>query len=225
MSMADTLLFMVLPYVSLAVFVTGHVYRYTMKGYDWNAQSTELLDKGSLRYGITVFHWGILATVAGHAGGLLIPQRYYDAVGISGQAHTRLAVYSGFVIGALAFVGLAMLLIRRWMRPRVRATTSANDLITLILLLLTVGLGLYNVAFGHFYVLDTIAPWIRGIVFLSPDPSLMSKVPVSYKAHIVAAFIAFGFSPFSRLVHIWSAPVTYLIRSHIVYRRLPRVGG
>ena len=47
----------------------------------------------------------------------------------------------------------------------------------------------------------------------------MADVPWTYKVHILGALTLLGFSPFSRLVHIWSAPFPYLIRSYIVYRR------
>ena len=48
---------------------------------------------------------------------------------------------------------------------------------------------------------------------------LMADVPLSYKVHILSAFALLGFSPFSRLVHIWSAPFFYIFRSPIVFRR------
>jgi nitrate reductase gamma subunit len=219
MSWVEILAFVAFPYLALATFVVGHTYRYVTDAFGWNARSSELLDKESLKTGITVFHWGILLTLVGHTGGLLIPQSLYDAVGIDGQTHTRIAYYSGWLVGAAAFVGSLLLLRRRLRRPRVRASTTMNDWITLLLLVWVIGAGLYNVAFEHFYVLDTIAPWIRGIVTLRPDPTLMRDAPLSYKVHILSALALLGFSPFSRLVHIWSVPVTYLFRRYIVFRR------
>jgi nitrate reductase gamma subunit len=219
MNWVEIFAFVVFPYLTLAAFVVGHTYRYVTDAFGWNARSSELLDKESLRIGITVFHWGILLTLVGHTGGLLIPQSLYDAVGIDGQTHTKIAYYSGLVVGAAAFVGSLILLWRRLSRPRVRSTTTVNDWATLLLLVWVIGAGLYNVAFEHFYVLDTIAPWIRGIVTLRPDPTLMREAPVSYKIHILSALALLGFSPFSRLVHIWSVPVTYLFRSYLVFRR------
>jgi nitrate reductase gamma subunit len=47
----------------------------------------------------------------------------------------------------------------------------------------------------------------------------MHEVPLSYKIHVLAALALLGFSPFSRLVHIWSLPVFYFIRRPIVFRR------
>jgi nitrate reductase gamma subunit len=49
----------------------------------------------------------------------------------------------------------------------------------------------------------------------------MREVPLSYKVHVLSALALLGFSPFSRLVHIWSIPIFYLIRRPIVFRRHP----
>jgi len=223
MNLANTLAFVVFPYLALTVFTVGHTYRYVKDAYQWNAKSSELLDKRGLFAGSTVFHWGILGTLFGHVGGLLIPQRLFDAVGIDGGAHTEIAYWAGIAVGTAAVIGLIILISRRLLLVRVRKTTTANDWVTVLGLLLVSVLGLYNVFFGHFYVLDTVAPWIRGIVTFRPDPDLMRTVPISYKLHILSALALLGFSPFSRLVHIWSAPLFYVLRSPILFRR--RVAG
>jgi nitrate reductase gamma subunit len=219
MNWMENLTFVGFPYLALTTFVIGHTYRYVTDAFGWNARSSEILDKGSLRLGVTIFHWGILLTLLGHTGGLLIPQTLYGAVGITGQTHTRIAYYSGWVVGGAALVGSVLLLWRRLTRTRIRITTSLNDWITLLLLIWVIGIGLYNAAFGHYYVLDTLAPWIRGIVRFRPDPTLMREVPLSYKIHILSALALLAFSPFSRLVHIWSVPVTYFLRRYVLFRR------
>ena len=213
------LAFLVFPYLALMSFVVGHTYRYIVDPFTWNAKSSEFLEKKNLYPGITLFHWGILLTLLGHAGGLLIPQTLFNMVGIDGQAHLLVAYWSGLVVGAAAFVGSILLLWRRVTVKRIQATTTLNDYVTIAGLVFVTGAGLFNVVFGHFYVLDTVAPWIRGIVFFQPNPELMSAVPLSYKIHILSAFALLGFSPFSRLVHIWSAPFTYPLRRYIVFRR------
>ncbi len=219
MNTASTIAFVVFPYLALAVFAAGHAYRYIKDPFRWNARSSELIDKRGLSSGSTVFHWGILGTLMGHAGGLLIPQSLFDRVGIDGAFHTEIAYWAGIVVGTAAVVGLVVLLGRRVFLVRVRKTTSANDWVTVLGLFIVSVLGLYNVFFGHFYVLDTVAPWIRSIVTLTPNPELMRTVPISYKIHILAALALLGFSPFSRLIHIWSAPLFYALRRPILFRR------
>lgn len=222
MSVLNTLAFVVFPYLALATFVVGHIYRYLTEPYTWNSKSSELLEKDGLKFGITVFHWGVILTLLGHGGGLLIPQKVYDAVGIDSQVHTRIALVVGFIVGAAALLGLVLLIWRRTTRDRVLATTTLNDFVTLGLLLFVITAGLANVIYGffeHFDVLHSIAPWLRGILTLTPDPTLVAQVPVRYKIHILSAFALIGFSPFSRLVHIWSVPIPYLFRRWIVFRR------
>jgi nitrate reductase gamma subunit len=219
MNLTNTLAFLVFPYLALTTFVIGHAYRYIADPFSWNASSSEFLEKKNLYPGITIFHWGILLTLIGHAGGLLIPQTLYDIVSIDGQAHSRIAHWSGLVFGVAAFVGSVLLLWRRVIVKRIQATTTLNDYVTLVALIFVTGTGLFNVVFGHFYVLDTIAPWIRGIAFFQPNAELMRNVPLSYKVHILSAFALLGFSPFSRLVHIWSAPFSYAFRRYVVLRK------
>jgi nitrate reductase gamma subunit len=103
--------------------------------------------------------------------------------------------------------------------PRLRATSAMNDTFTIAALVFVIGAGLYNVFFGHYDVLYTLAPWIRGIVTFTPDPGLMIPVPLSYKVHVLSGLALLGFSPFSRLIHIWSAPLVYLFRKWFIFRR------
>jgi nitrate reductase gamma subunit len=219
MDLFYTLMFTVFPYLCLTTFVVGHAYRYVTDRYAWNSHSSQLLDNQSLRWGAILFHLGIILTFVGHAGGLLIPQKYYDLFGITADMHMAIAHWMGEVVGIAALVGCLLLLKRRLTNERVRAAGSVNDLITLGGLTLVVAGGVYNVFFGNYNVLDSVAPWIRGIVFFSPDSELMRPVPLGFKIHVTLAWALLAFSPFSRLVHIWSLPVTYYFRSHILFRR------
>lgn len=221
MDLTYELVFTVFPYICLVTFVVGHSYRYVIDRYAWNAHSSEFLEKKSLFWGSVLFHAGIVLTFVGHAGGLLIPQRYFDLVGIDSQMHLSIAHYTGEVVGISAFAGCLLLLWRRLSNRRVRYAGTLNDLITLGALSLVLATGVYNVFFGGYDVLYTVAPWIRGIVTFSPDPDLMRPVPLSFKIHVTAAWALLGFSPFSRLVHIWSAPVFYLFRRRLIFRRKP----
>jgi nitrate reductase gamma subunit len=219
MNLTETLAFVVYPYLALTVFVTGHSYRYLTDRYRWNSRSSELIDKGGHRYGITIFHVGIILTFLGHFFGLLTPQDWLDRIGISARMHDLVAIWSGMLIGCTALIGVIMVLWRRCTRPRVYLTSTVNDFVVLTLLLIVIVPGVYNTFFPRTEVLYTVAPWIRGIVTFRPDPSLLSEVPWSYKIHILAALTLLGYSPFSRLVHIWSFPGTYLIRPYISFRR------
>ena len=54
------LLWVALPYVSLAVFVLGHVWRYRYDKFGWTTRSSQLYERRLLRIGSPLFHFGIL---------------------------------------------------------------------------------------------------------------------------------------------------------------------
>jgi nitrate reductase gamma subunit len=58
-----------------------------------------------------------------------------------------------------------------------------------------------------------LSHWAQGIVILHPvEVSTLEALPWPYLAHLVLGMTLFLVFPFSRLVHIWSAPVWYLGR-------------
>lgn len=219
MSTLDYFLYVAFPYICLILFFGGHAYRYVTDRYAWNAHSSELIEKERLFAGAILFHIGIIGTTLGHAGGLLIPQSLYDWAGISGEAHTEMAYWAGAVLGVMTFAGAVLLLTRRVVTRRIRLMTTVSDFAILTAFVIVSGAGTYAVFFGHFYVLDTVAPWIRGILTFQPDPALMKTVPFAYKLHVLLALALLAYSPFTRLVHIWSIPIFYLFRAPLVFRR------
>ena len=55
--------------------------------------------------------------------------------------------------------------------------------------------------------------WAQSIVTLQPDASdIIADVNPIYKAHLILGMTIFLVFPFTRLVHVWSAPVWYLGR-------------
>ena len=210
--------FLIFPYVALTLFVVGHLYRYSTDLYHWNSKSSELLDKTGLRFWITIFHWGIIVTFLGHLTGLLTPQWFLTQIGISAELHNLASLYVGKIVGLMASVGLIFLLVRRVRQPRIARNSPLNDLAIVVFLLVVVLLGTFNAWFPRCDVLNTIAPWIRSILTFAPDPDLMKSVPWTYKIHVMAALAVLAFSPFTRLVHIWSVPVYYLYRRFVVFR-------
>ncbi len=100
-----------------------------------------------------------------------------------------------------------------------------------VLLVGTIVLGLGTTVLGnltghpHDYR-QTVAPWFRSIFYLHPDTDLILKAPIGFRLHVLAAWLLFAFWPFSRLVHVFSAPLGYLTRPYIVYRsRDPQLGA
>jgi nitrate reductase gamma subunit len=133
-------------------------------------------------------------------------------------------VYGGGFAGILTLAGILILLSRRLTNTRVRLTSDTSDIVTVILIFLIIAIGLYNTVIGNrlhsnFDYRETISPWVRGLITFTPDPALMKTVPIGFQLHIFISFLLIGIWPFTRLVHVWSIPLSYLKRSNIVYRR------
>jgi len=118
MSMLHPFLFGIYPYICLVVFLVGSLIRFDREQYTWKSDSSQLLRRGTLRWGSNLFHVGILFLFVGHSVGLLTPHALYEHV-ITAAQKQILAVTAGGIAGAFCFVGLTLLLWRRLARRRV----------------------------------------------------------------------------------------------------------
>ena len=221
----DTLLWVVVPYVCLAVFVVGHVWRYHYDKFGWTTRSSQLYERRLLRWGSPLFHFGILFVLLGHVMGLGVPESWTSAVGISEAAYHAMAVGIGTIAGVCTVVGMALLIYRRRTVGPVFSATTKMDKAMYAVLATVILLGLWNTAAGsilnltgHYDYREGVSVWFRGIFRLSPHPGLMADAPLSFQLHGLAAFLLFALWPFTRLVHVFSAPLGYLTRPYIVYR-------
>lgn len=224
MTFWDQFLWVIYPYLVVTIFIVGNLYRFNMNQFGWTSKSSEFLEKSVLKWGSTLFHWGIIFVFFGHVTGLLVPLSVYRALGVSDELYHFMALFAGGIAGLAALVGASILMVRRLSVKRVRATSSAGDILAIVLLVVVIltgisATGTNTVSHSEFDYRATINPWIRGILTFRPDASLMLAVPVAFKIHIVAAFGLFAIWPFTRLVHVFSMPITYLRRSYVVYRR------
>ena len=222
-SALNVLLWVVVPYVAIAVFVGGHFWRYRYDKFGWTTRSSQLYERRLLRLGSPLFHFGILLVALGHIGGLLIPESWTEALGISETAYHAVAVSLGTIAGFCTLAGVAILIYRRRTVGPVFSATTRNDKTMYVLLIATIVLGLGTTVLGnltghpHDYR-QTVSPWFRSIFYLHPDTELIVHAPIGFRLHVLAAWVLFAFWPFTRLVHVFSAPVGYLTRPYIVYR-------
>jgi len=221
---AGEYVWIVLPYVAMTIFVVGHVWRYRVDKFGWTSRSTQILESGWLAWGSNLFHYGALAAIGGHVLGILVPAQLTAYVGLSEERYHLLSAGAGTVAGVACAVGLAILFVRRLKFPRVRVTTSYMDMAVYLLLVIIIGIGLYEtIAYstlgGGYDYRATVAIWFRGLFTLSPHPELMASAPLVYQLHAALAWLLFALWPFSRLVHAWSLPFQYLGRPYILYRR------
>jgi nitrate reductase gamma subunit len=133
-----------------------------------------------------------------------------------------MAVGVGSVAGFSTLVGMAILIYRRRTVGPVFSATTRMDKAMYLVLATVIVLGLANTVianvFGNYDYREGVSVWFRGIFRLDPHPELMAAAPIGFQLHGVAAFLLFALWPFTRLVHVFSAPLGYLTRPYIVYR-------
>jgi nitrate reductase gamma subunit len=219
----NTLLWVVLPYFCLGVFAGGHVWRWRHDQFGWTTHTSQLLENRLLRLGSPLFHLGAFGVIGGHVLGLIVPASLTEAIGVSEHAYHVASVTGGTITGVMLVAGLALLIARRLVSSRIRRVTTAMDRVLYASLAAMVVLGMSGTVlvnlFGEGYdYRDTIAVWFRGIFWFQPDPTLMTGAPLVFRLHALGGFLFLALWPFTRLVHVWSAPIAYLWRPYVVYR-------
>ena len=224
----STVLWGVLPYVMLVVLVTGTIWRYRYDKFGWTTRSSQLYESRLLRIGSPLFHFGILLVLIGHIGGLVIPESWTDAVGVSeGMYHFNALLFGG-IAGVATLVGILILVYRRRTTGPVFMATTKNDKLMYVVLVGAIALGLWttlvSVGAGHeaHNYRESVSPWFRSLFVLQPDVDSMAEAPVQFHIHTLVGMMLFAIWPFTRLVHAFTAPVHYLFRPYIVYRSRDR---
>jgi nitrate reductase gamma subunit len=228
--MRDTIfhiLFVWYPYVCLSAFIFGSIIRFDREQYTWKASSSQMLRKKQLALGSNLFHIGILFLLMGHTVGLLTPTALYTLV-ITPEQKQFIAIVAGGVAGAICFVGLSLLLHRRLFDARIRQTSTYMDLGVLAILWVQLVLGLVTLPYSFSHhdasVMLVLSHWAQGILTVQPvDAQTLQGLNWPYLVHLVLGMTIFLIFPFSRLVHIWSAPVWYLGRKGYQVVRTRRV--
>jgi nitrate reductase gamma subunit len=212
-------IFGVMPYVALTVFLVGSIARYERDPFTWKSSSSQLLRRKQLIWGSILFHVGILIVFVGHLIGLFTPVWVLDSIGVPYGLKQWMAVIIGGPAGIAALIGSTMLLHRRLIDPRIRATSTHVDILIMALIWLQLVIGLLTIT-------QTLQHMDGGtmVLFMEWSQSVVSwnlnawahvvDVHWLYKVHIFLGLIITILFPFSRLVHIWSgfaAPFRYLL--------------
>lgn len=217
-----TLLWGVLPYVTFALLVAGLFWRHRYDRFGWTTRSSQVYESKLLNIASPAFHYGILFVLVGHVVGLFVPESWTDAVGVNEHTYHRFSLYGGTAAGLLAVAGIVLLIYRRRTNAPVFRATTANDKVMYVVLMAAIVMGMVaklSHASGDGYnYRQSIAPWARSLFTLQPDIDLMAGVPVLYEVHAVIGMALIALVPYTRLVHMFSAPVQYLFRPYVVYR-------
>jgi len=224
MSDFNFLLFGIYPYVAIAVLLIASWIRFDREAYTWKADSSQVLSTKGFRLASNLFHVGVIFILMGHFVGLLMPEAIYHHF-ISSGAKQILAMVSGGFFGVLCLIGLLMLIKRRMTDDRVRATSKTSDIVVLFLLLIQLVLGLLTIfsSLSHLdgSVMIMLGNWAQSIVTFQGVQAAAAIEPVGilYKLHVLFGLTLLVVFPFTRLVHIISAPVWYLGRRYQIVRQ------
>lgn len=205
------------PYIALTVMIFVSIARYDRDPFTWKSKSSQILRKRQFVLGSVLFHVGVLVIFFGHLVGLLTPVAVFDALGVSHTAKQVLAMAAGGIAGVMALVGGTILLMRRVNDPRIRAHSTLADtgILALLVLQLVLGVGSIFVSLQHLdgHEMIKLMSWAQAVVYFQPDPAAhLEGVHWIFKTHIFLGLTIFLLFPFTRLVHIVSAPVRYLWR-------------
>ncbi|GAC56422.1 nitrate reductase gamma subunit [Gordonia hirsuta DSM 44140 = NBRC 16056] len=215
----------VIPYIALLSVIGGTIWRYRYDKFGWTTRSSELYESRLLRIGSPLFHYGILLVIVGHVIGLIIPESWTNAVGISEDMYHWVAAVGGLIAAIATIVGVAILVYRRRTVGPVFAATTRNDKLMYAVLMSAILAGTYITIVGMIdphgagvNYRETVSPWFRSIFALQPDIAAMEAAPLRFHIHVLLGMAMFILVPFTRLIHIFTAPLHYLFRPYIVYR-------
>ncbi|WP_431897470.1 respiratory nitrate reductase subunit gamma [Nonomuraea sp. bgisy101] len=227
MTWGETALWIVCPYLTLVVLIGGLIWRHRYDRFGWTTRSSQLYESRLLRIGSPLFHFGLLVVILGHVIGLLIPESWTDALGVSERLYHVGALAGGVVAGFCTLAGVALLIFRRRRTGPVFIATTRNDKAMYVVLVAAIVAGLLTTVLSVFdHETDyrtTVSPWFRSIFVLQPDAAAMTGASWAYKLHALIGMLLFALFPFTRLVHAFSAPIGYLFRPYIVYRSRDRM--
>jgi nitrate reductase gamma subunit len=211
--MLDNLLFVVFPYVAVALAVGGTIYRYLTNEFSFTSLSSQFLESDLQFWGSTLWHYGIIPTLIIHMAGFSLPKLM--ALMHSTPETLYMAELTGKVLAIMAFVGAGILFYRRVSSSNMRVVTSPMDWVVIVLLIFQVFLGLWN-AFGYrwgaTWFLHTVTPWVVSLATFQPAPQYVASLPLIPKLHFLNATLLILVFPFSRLVHMATFPIAYLWR-------------
>ncbi|EMN0241485.1 TPA: respiratory nitrate reductase subunit gamma [Klebsiella pneumoniae] len=210
------------PYLCGTVFLVGSWLRYDYGQYTWRASSSQMLDKRGMVLWSNLFHIGILGIFFGHLFGMLTPHWVYSWFLPMSQKQL-MAMILGGICGVLTLVGGIGLLMRRLTNPRIRATSTTADILILCILLIQCALGLTTIPFSAQHPdgseMLKLVDWAQAVVTFHGGASAhLDGVAWIYRVHLVLGMTIFLIFPFTRLVHVRSAPVEYFTRRYQVVR-------
>jgi len=215
--MSNTFLWATWPYIASALFVFGGLYRYLKDRFSFSSQSSQFLENRFLFWGSTMWHYAIILILIPHTLGFLFPQAWGKL--IENQTRLYILEITGLALAVMAIVGLGTLILRRLTNPRIQFVTTGMDWVLLASLAVQVVMGFWIAFFyrwGSEWYLYTAVPWLRSLAVFNPQISYVEAMPLPVKIHMFNAFVLLALFPFTRLAHVVTAPLFYLVRPYQV---------
>ncbi len=215
--MVDIVLFAAFPYVAIALAVGVGIYRYSSDRFSFSSFSSQFLESRTLFWGSVPWHFGVIIILLAHIAALLIPGVWSGLI----ADPTRLYVLEvvGLALALAALAGLVLLFMRRLFNRRIFVVSSTMDWVLLIVLVAHMALGFWVALFfrwGSDWYLHTAVPWLESLARLDPETQFVTSLPWVVKIHMLGGFMLIALFPFTRLVHIFTFPITYLWRPYQV---------
>ena len=98
---------------------------------------------------------------------------------------------------------------------RVRAASTPMDYLVLVVVFVSALTGVLTAVlyrYGSFWFPAVMTPYLWSVLTLSPRPELLQDLPFWTKLHVFNFWVFLALFPFSRLVHIVTVPLGYVVR-------------
>lgn len=211
----DLLLYVGVPYIAIALFFIVPVYRKTRHSieWDWTTRASGLFDNRGIGIASLFLHWGLLFVFVGHLLGIV-------GAWLNVSSLVDIFYWIGAIGGVSALFGSLLALSRRTFSPRMRVMSTPQDYIIHLFLITILSLGLYeSLVLGVFGLSMTIFQWFISLFTLSPNVGPVAGAPFVLRLHVIVTMVFWAYFPFTKLVHLWSVPLGYLVRPYISMRR------
>ncbi|MEO0294422.1 MAG: respiratory nitrate reductase subunit gamma [candidate division WOR-3 bacterium] len=220
--MNDLIFFAIFPYISLFIAIIFSLYRYFSDRFSFSSLSSQFLESKKLFYGSIGWHYGIIIILFFHLLALLFPDLL--RIFLKGTLNLYFFEITGLGIAIFTFFSLFILFLRRILDSRIISVSSFFDYLLIFLLLIQVLTGIYIAIFkrwGALWSLDTVVPYLLSLLKFKPDISYIKNFPFLVKLHFFNAFLLIFIFPFTRLIHIFTFPVRFVIRPYqlVVWNR------
>lgn len=224
----NNLLFVIFPYVSILLATVVTIYRSAFRPFTISSLSSQLLENKKLFWGSIPFHWGITIILAMHLVAIFIPQSV--VLWNSDPLRLYLLEISGIALAVWATFGILVLFWRRVSVERIRAVSTPMDYVVIALLVVALVTGLIISTYyrwGSFWFTGIFSPYVIGILTFRPDAAALVPLPFTIKLHVFNFYLLGLAFSFSRLIHIITWPLGYLLRPWqiVIALRKPRAAG